>query len=184
MKTSHRQSNLSFRLMTMEFCFRDWLHPPITILKDAGVGSDMTVLDFGCGPGGFSIAAAEIVGPKGMVYAVDIHPLALEAVQQRALKRGFKNVATVCGSNITKIDEEAVDVVLLYDVLHDLAEPDAVLKELYRTLKSSGILSVSDHPTDQAALSSLIVKEGLYTVAGRSQLTLQFGKIESGKRLK
>lgn len=63
MINTHHQSNFSFRLMSAEFRIRDWLHPPIKILQEAGVHRGMTVLDFGCGPGGFSLAAAQLVGP-------------------------------------------------------------------------------------------------------------------------
>jgi len=52
------QSNLGFRLMSLMFCVRDWLRPPTRILQKAGVRPGMAVLDFGCGPGGFSLAAA------------------------------------------------------------------------------------------------------------------------------
>jgi len=38
----------------------------------------MTVVDYGCGPGRYSIKFAEIVGNQGLVYAVDIHELAIE----------------------------------------------------------------------------------------------------------
>ena len=70
------QSDFSFRVMSLEFRLRDFFRPPERILREAGIRNGMTVLDFGCGPGGFSLAAAKLVGPDGRVYAVDNHPLA------------------------------------------------------------------------------------------------------------
>ena len=49
-KTGRLQSNLSFRLMSLEFRLRDRLRPPVRILGAAGVQTGMTVVDFGCGP--------------------------------------------------------------------------------------------------------------------------------------
>lgn len=184
MKNSRRQSNLSFRLMAIEFRCRDLLHPPIKILDDAGVRSGMKVLDFGCGPGSFSVAAAEVVGPKGVVYAVDIHPLALKAVQKTAQRRGFNNVRAVPGEGMAGIDGGTIDVVLLYDVLHDLAEPDLILAELHRVLTPNGVLSVSDHHTEETALQSMIIGSGLYRLGGRTKSTFQFEKIGTGKVVK
>jgi ubiquinone/menaquinone biosynthesis C-methylase UbiE len=181
MKNSTRQSNLSFRLMAIEFRFRDWLHPPIKILEDAGVRSDMTVLDFGCGPGGYSIAAAKLVGPRGKVYAVDIHPLALKSVQKTAVKRGLNSVKVISGDDIAEINAGTVDVALLYDVLHGLADPHAVLTELHRLLKPNGILSTSDHHLEETALQSIITDHDLYRFARRARLTLQFDRVVAGK---
>ncbi len=48
------------------------------------------VLDYGCGPGNYTIVAAELVGPSGKVYAVDIHPLAIREVQNKADIKGLK----------------------------------------------------------------------------------------------
>jgi 23S rRNA U2552 (ribose-2'-O)-methylase RlmE/FtsJ len=69
------QSDFSFRAMSLEFRLRDFFRPPERILREAGIRDGLTVLDFGCGPGGFSQAAAKLVGPEGRVYAVDNHPL-------------------------------------------------------------------------------------------------------------
>jgi len=65
------QSDFSFRVMSLKFRLRDFFRPPERILREAGIRNGMTVLDFGCGPGGFSLAAAKLVGPGGRVYAAD-----------------------------------------------------------------------------------------------------------------
>lgn len=181
MKKQKLQSNLDFYLMSVEFCIRDWLRPPSKILQNVGVRSGMTVFDFGCGPGGFSIAAAKIVGPKGRVYAVDIHPLALRSVRSAAKKRGLDNIRPVFGDNLAEIGEGNVDIVLLYDVLHDLPEPGHILTELHRLLKPAGLLSVSDHHLKEAALLSMIIGDGLYRFVGRGQFAFQFAKAEASE---
>ena len=51
---------------------RGLLAPPEGLLSAAGANAGSTVVDVGCGPGFFTIAAAHLVGPAGHVYAVDI----------------------------------------------------------------------------------------------------------------
>ena len=49
-------------------------------------------LEVGCGPGFFTIPAAKIVGEEGVVYAVDVHPLAIERAKRKIESEGMKNV--------------------------------------------------------------------------------------------
>jgi methylase of polypeptide subunit release factors len=46
-------------------------------------------LDFGCGSGSYAIPAAKMVRERGIVYALDIHPLAVKAVEKKAKKLGL-----------------------------------------------------------------------------------------------
>jgi len=56
----------------METNLRNWLQKDgVQLLRNAGIFEGQTVLDFGCGAGNYTIPAAEIVGKKGKVYAVD-----------------------------------------------------------------------------------------------------------------
>jgi ubiquinone/menaquinone biosynthesis C-methylase UbiE len=176
-KKEHHQSDFSFRLMSLEFRVRDRLRPPIKILREAGVQSGMTVLDFGCGPGGFSLAAARLVGKEGRVYAVDINPLALESVQVAAKKESWDNIHSLSSNRISEVPSESVDLALLYDVLHGLSRPDLALAEIHRVLKPGGLLSASDHHLAKDFLVSMITSGGLYRLAGRCPRTSQFEKM-------
>lgn len=134
----------------------------------------MTVLDFGCGPGGFSLAAANLVGPEGRVYAVDIHPLALEMVKRAARKLGIGNIKPILCGDIAEVSREIMDIVLLYDVLHDLQDPGAVLVELHRVLKPKGVLSICDHHLKDTSLVAAVTNGGFFRLVESSQRTFQF----------
>ena len=41
--------------------------------------------------------------------------------------------------------DSSIDIILLYYVLHDFHNPYGIIRELYRVLKSDGILTVIDH---------------------------------------
>jgi ubiquinone/menaquinone biosynthesis C-methylase UbiE len=175
----NRQSSASFRLMSLEFRLRDWLRPPVKILQKAGAYPGMTVLDFGCGPGGFSLAAARLVGPEGRVISMDIHPMAVKTVLRAARKQGLRNIHAILGKGTDDLASASIDLVLLYDVLHDLPEPAPTLAELHRVLNPSGVLSVGDHHMKEALLVATITNGGLYRLAGRSKRTFRFEKLET-----
>ena len=63
---------------------------PEEFLKNAGLRSGDTVVDVGCGPGFMTLPAAELVGPNGRVYAVDIKQPMLNLVDTRAAEAGLK----------------------------------------------------------------------------------------------
>ncbi len=173
------QSDYSFRVMSLEFRVRDFFRRPGRILREAGIRNGMSVLDFGCGPGGFSLAAAELVGPEGHIYAVDHNPLAVRSVQRAARQQGFRNIDTILEGSPADFPGESIDITLLYDVLHDLHEPNPILMELHRILKPGGVLSVSDHHMKKEPLLSMITGGSLFLLAGGNRRTFQFKKNET-----
>ncbi|MDP2720185.1 MAG: hypothetical protein U1D67_05650 [Dehalococcoidia bacterium] len=64
-------SDFGFRLMSLEFKLRDFVRPRDSILKEVGIKTGFKVLDYGCGPGAYVIAVAELVGGTGKIYALD-----------------------------------------------------------------------------------------------------------------
>jgi ubiquinone/menaquinone biosynthesis C-methylase UbiE len=169
-------TNNSFRALTALFRIRDAIRPRRAILDEVGLGPGETVLDYGCGPGGYTIPAAEAVGPKGTVHAADIHPLAVERVRRLAARRGLHNVLTISTDCSTGLPDESVDVVLLYDILHDLSEPGHVLAELHRVLRPGGTLSVSDHHLRAEGVIPIVGRRGRFRLARRGRYTLTFVK--------
>ena len=167
-----RMSNTMFRLMSLEFKLKAMLSNPAALLEEAGVGAGMTVVDFGCGPGRYTIPAARLVGATGRVYAADVHPLALDGVARAARRRGLANVETLATEAALAIPDASVDVVLLYDTLHDVERRDEVIQELLRVLKEGGVLSYRDHTLDvDSAFRSMIAAGQLRPLEGGGQAT-------------
>lgn len=88
-------SDFHFKLMSFGFKFRDFFKPRKNILEQAGIKPGFHVLDYGCGPGSYLTAAAELVGKSGKIYALDIHPLAIKKVNIIAAKKRLSNVVTI-----------------------------------------------------------------------------------------
>jgi predicted methyltransferase len=110
-----------------------------------------------------------MVGPEGLVYAVDIQPPALEYVRRAASRRGIENVQPIEGSRVAEVPEGSVDMVLAFDVLHTFSQPDslrAVLAAVHRVLKPDGVLSARDHHLRDAALVHVMTASGLFAFTG------------------
>jgi len=158
------------------FKIRDLFTPPEKVLSEVEIGEGFRVLDYGCGPGGFTVAAAERVGRPGKVYAVDANPLAIEQVRAVASKRGLENVETILTDCATGLESSAVDVVLLYDTFHDLQDPAGVMSELHRVLRPGGVLSFSDHHLKEEEVVSRVTGGGLFELSGKGEKTYTFTK--------
>ncbi len=162
--------------MAATFKMRDFLLPRKNILKEAEIKPGSHILDYGCGPGSYTIAAAELAGSSGKVYALDIHPLAIRIVRDIASKNKLTNVETILSDCSTGLQDNSVDVVLLYDTFHDLHDPNRVLEELHKVLKPDGLLSFSDHHMNKREIISRVTGSGLFTLSGKGKKTYSFSK--------
>lgn len=172
------ESNLGFRLMALSFKFRDFFRPSIDLLKEVGIKLGYHVLDYGCGPGSYIIDTAILVGETGVVHALDVHPLAIQMVKNLASKMKLMNVKTIHSDCKTGLPDKSLDVVLLYDIFHDLSNPDDVLKEIHRLIKSNGILSFSDHHMKEEEITLKVTNSGLFKLLRKGERTYSFLKEE------
>ena len=169
-------SNIWFRLMALEFKIRDYRSPRAGILKEAGLRQGCQVLDYGCGPGGYVLPAARLVGESGRLYALDVTPLSIKMVKNIVAKNSLKNVETILSDCATGLPCESVDAVLMYDVFHDLEDPAAVLGEIHRVLKPNGVLSFSDHHLIENEILSSVADGKLFKLLRKQEHTYTFGK--------
>ena len=140
--------------------FRD-PYPP---LWAAGLAPGLRVLEAGCGPGHFTLAAARLVGEAGEVYAVDVNPLAIRRVRERVREAGLTNVRPV-QADLRALDLPAacVDVVFLFGMGHARGGLDAVWRELGRVLRPGGILAVEGNLTPPPSLFTRRHRHGRVT---------------------
>jgi len=92
----------------------------VKFLGKIGIRPGHKVLDFGARVGHYSIPAAHIVEDKGMIYAVDKERNSLAELERKASRMGLKNIKIIenSGEMTLDLENESIDVVLLYDVLH------------------------------------------------------------------
>ena len=131
---------LKDRILTEE---RYALLQPSDLLRSLGLKRGMTIADIGCGPGFFTVPAAEIVGDEGRVLAADIQGEMLSAVKSRVTEKELKNVRVVKTSDTdVPIPADACDFALLAFVLHEIDNRASFLHKAGKLLKKKARLVV------------------------------------------
>jgi ubiquinone/menaquinone biosynthesis C-methylase UbiE len=119
---------------------------PGTLWTALNLPRGITFLDLGCGQGNYSLAAAQLIGPTGVVYAVDLWEEGIAALKERAAREGLANLKPLAaGAGQVPIESLSVDVVLMATVLHDLVEAGTAagaLAEVTRVIKAGGQLAI------------------------------------------
>lgn len=115
---------------------------PKKIIEIAEIKKGDKVADFGCGPGYFSLPAAEAVGEEGTVYAFDVLPSAIEALESHVK---IKNIDNIISKRVnlekdrgTGLEDASVDWVIIKDVLFQNKNKQIILEEAKRVLKTGG----------------------------------------------
>jgi len=155
---------VGFAIMKTVLTLRSLFKKPERILHEMGLREGQTVLDYGCGIGSFSIPAAKMVGNDGVVYALDIHPHAIKAVEKKIKKKRIANIKTILSSRETGLPDESVDVALLYDVFQMISDKAKLLEEVHRVLKSDGILFATAEHLNQKEFMDIFAKGNLFTL--------------------
>ncbi len=114
-------------------------------VKTFGLAEGMTVVDYGCGPGRYTVRFSKLVGDKGEVYAVDIQELAIEALREKMERYNLRNVKPVLAKGYhSGLPDHIADRVTAIDIFHGVTEPATFLEEIHRITKKDGLLIIDD----------------------------------------
>ena len=132
----------------------------LKLAQKIGVHYGMTVVDMGCGQGGFTASLAKAVGKKGKVLAVDVSDEYLAEFMDRLNKHDAKEVVTFIQADAVNLKNflpnEFADVVASYRLLEELKQPKAmagIVKEMTRIVKEGGkvgIIELCTEPKNEA----------------------------------
>jgi len=152
---------------------------PYGWLRDSGVAAGQRVVEVGCGPGFFTLPAAELVGDGGSVVALDNNPAAVDFVSRRIRRRGAENArAVLADAARTGLPRGSQDLVFLYGVIHALwGSLDEVLAEAHRVLRPGGTLSVSSSRVPQARLVEAVTRSGRFRLTGATRHAVNFESV-------
>jgi len=117
-----------------------------------------------------------MVGERGSVYALDIFPLAMRAAERKAKKERLTNITTILSDRDTGLQDESIDLILLYDTLHMIRDKVTLLKELHRVLKPNGLLSILAEHIKVEDVLEIMEKDGLFSLKDRHGKLVNFEK--------
>lgn len=164
---------------------RNLVLSPEKLIRRMGLNEHSMVLEIGPGPGFYSAKVAQSI-PQGMLHITDIQAEMLDITQRRLRNKKITNVDFKLGDGVTlPYENNQFDVVFMVTVFGEVAHKDLYLKEIYRILRSDGVLSISEQAGDSdnmtvAEIQTFVEKFGFKTdkVYGKNRtFTANFRKI-------
>ena len=117
-------------------------------LKESNV-----VLDYGCGTGTTSCEFANLVKE---IHAIDISPKMIEIAKEKAIISNIENVNFVQTDIFDNLyEKESFDVILAFNMLHTVSNPEKIIKRIHELLKPEGLL-ISVTPCLRDKMSFLV----------------------------
>ncbi len=127
----------------------------LKLARKIGVRQGMTVIDAGCGQGGFTLSLARTVGEQGKVFSVDVSDEYLEDFMDNLDEQTLKDRVTFIQADVANLEgvvpDEAADMVVSYRFLEELEHPEDLFKivgEMVRISKGEGKVCVIELSTE------------------------------------
>jgi ubiquinone/menaquinone biosynthesis C-methylase UbiE len=160
-----RMPNWAFKIMAFMFNIADLFKSPEGKLDSFNIQNGQTVIDYGCGTGRYLPRASELVGEQGLVFAVDIHELAIESAFRQIEKHNLKNVKPIQTDGKTvNIPSNTADIIYALDMVHMVKDTQTFLKELNRLSKPDGILYLEDGHQPRSLTKEKVLKSGCWEI--------------------
>ena len=109
------------------------------------INGDKVILDIGAGSGYYSLAIAkELI--TGKVICLDLSEEMLHRLEQKAEKEDLKDRIQILKGEASSsgLANESVDLVVSNHLLHEVSNPEAVLREMHRVLRPNGWAIITD----------------------------------------
>lgn len=123
----------------------------LELAREIGVRRGMTIIDMGCGQGGFTASVAKTVGANGHVIAIDDSDEYLEEFTARLERYDVKKRVALVLRDATNlkgvVSDEVADMVVSYRLLEELRHPDylaKIIKEMARIVKKNGRVCLTE----------------------------------------
>lgn len=170
MRKKGAMPDIAFRLMAATFKITDFFASPTSKLDNLGIKPGDTVIDYGCGPGRYLQKAAQLTGGDGMVYAVDIHPLAIKSIEELVRREQLSNVNALQASNMSvDLPEQTADIIYAFDMFHMVENSSAFLQELHRLIKAQGTMFIEPGHQARKLAREKIEASGVWEICAESQ---------------
>jgi SAM-dependent methyltransferase len=126
---------------------RDAWQMPDRVIETLAIAPGSTVADIGAGTGYFSVRFAKAAaGPT--VYAADIEPSMVDYLKARAAREQVPNLVAVLAGPESPNLPKAVDLVLIVDTYHHIADRVAYFRRLRTSMTPGARLAIIDFRKD------------------------------------
>jgi SAM-dependent methyltransferase len=116
--------------------------PTNVLLRAAGIGGRMRVLDLGTGLGHVAFQIAELLDDGGRVLAIDQSAALLEVAERRRVSAGIPNLRFARADVRTFLPEDPVDAIVMRLLLFHLPDAVDVLRRLRAALAPGGLVVI------------------------------------------
>jgi ubiquinone/menaquinone biosynthesis C-methylase UbiE len=165
-----RMPGWAFKIMAFMFNVVDLFKSPRHKLDPFNIQKGQTVIDYGSGTGRYLPGASALVGEKGLVYAVDIHELAVKSAFKQMEKHNLKNVKPLQTDGKTvDIPSNTADIIYALDMFHMVKDTKSFLKELNRLIKPDGILYLEDGHQPRSSTKDKILDSACWEIEVESK---------------
>lgn len=125
-------------MLWLERPSREKEEQPQLLVDALGLQPQDIVADIGAGTGYMSFRMANLV-PEGKVFAVDIQPEMLDALNFLKKENNVTNVESVLGTEKNpQLPADSIDLALMVDAYHEFEYPREMMEGIVRSLKSGG----------------------------------------------
>src|SRR5690349_21040757 len=112
-----------------------------------------TVADIGAGSGYMTEKLSKKVGPMGKVFATDIQQGMIDLLNRRITRRKLTNVTPILSAqDDPRLPTDAVDLVIMVDVYHELSQPQLMLRHIKASLKPGGRLVLVEYRKEDPSI--------------------------------
>jgi SAM-dependent methyltransferase len=123
-----------------------------TLIKNMKIKTNDTIADIGAGSG-YHVFKMAPLAENGLVYAVDIQPEMLEAIELKKRSKRVSNVKTVLGSEKSiNLPKNSLDKILLVDVYHEFSYPAEMVESIKNALKPNGQLFLIEYRGEDSSV--------------------------------
>ncbi len=126
---------------TLDNKIRRLLQNPYKILAPF-VEKGITVLDYGCGNGYFTIPLSDLVGNEGKVYSVDIQKEMLVKLATKIFDLQISNITPILVTEGYTNRMELIDLIITVYVIHEIPDKNNFFQEMFEILKPTGRLLI------------------------------------------
>jgi SAM-dependent methyltransferase len=144
---------------------RDAWQKPDEVIRALGLAADALVADIGSGTGYFAVRLAR-AAPRGHVYGADVEPDMVGYLAERGRREGLGNLTSVQAAPDDPRLPRPVDLVLVVNTYHHIADRPAYFRRLRESLRAGGRVAIVDYlpdapsgPPRHARIPAAVLKE-------------------------